>query len=214
MSRKTLLALILTTTLGAALVAADFPKPTGPVNDFAGLLDGPTKASLTTLIDAVEKETTAEIAVATVTTLDGMSVEEYANKLFKEWGIGQKGRDNGVLLLVAPTERNMRIEVGYGLEGVLPDGLAGNVMRDDMLPQFGRGDYQGGIVRGVERLAAIIRRNAPNAGSREAVGSVLKPGPAFISRLVLMAPVIAMAMIAAFVLTRRWRTLRNARSKP
>ncbi len=175
MSRKTLLALILTTTLGAAVAAADFPKPTGPVNDFAGLLDASTKASLTTLIDAVEKETTAEIAVATVTTLDGMSVEEYANKLFKEWGIGQKGHNNGVLMLVAPTEHNMRIEVGYGLEGILPDGLAGSIMREDVLPQFGRGDYQGGIVRGVERIATIIRKNEPAVQTDQSAESGFQP---------------------------------------
>jgi uncharacterized protein len=159
--KRTLLALTLAAAFSAAAGAVDFPKPTGPINDYAELIDASTKGSLTALIEAVEKETTAEIAVATVTTLDGLSVEEYAKQLFNAWGIGQKGRDNGVLLLVAPIERTLRIEVGYGLEAILPDGLAGSIMREDVLPRFQTNDYQGGIVRGVERIAAIIRTNEP-----------------------------------------------------
>ena len=89
----------------------------------------------------VEQQTTAEIAVVTVPSLDGMTVEEYASRLFKAWGIGKKGRDNGVLVLVAPTEHKMRIEVGYGLEAVLPDGLAGQIVRTECLPRFKEGDY-------------------------------------------------------------------------
>jgi uncharacterized protein len=211
--KKPLLAVILTTALCAAVAAADFPKPTGPVNDFAGLLDASTTATLSTLIDAVEKDTTAEIAVATVSTLDGMSVEEYANKLFKEWGIGQKRRDNGVLVLVAPNQQTMRIEVGYGLEGVLPDGRAGNIMREEFVPRFQANDYQGGIVRGVERIAAILRKDASNAESREFAPSPPGLADSFIRWLVLTAPVIVFALVAAFMLTRRWRTLQNANAR-
>src|SRR5262245_60846113 len=88
-----------------------------------------------------------------------MSVEEFANRLFKEWGVGQAKQDNGVLVLVAPNEREMRIEVGYGLEGVLPDGLAGQVIRDDFTPRFKEGDYSGGIRNGVSRLVEIVERH-------------------------------------------------------
>ena len=88
-----------------------------------------------------------------------MSVEEYANRLFKEWGVGQAKEDNGVLVLVAPNDREMRIEVGYGLEGVLPDGLAGQVIRDDFTPRFREGDYSGGIRNGVLRLADIVEKH-------------------------------------------------------
>ena len=97
--------------------------------------------------------------MATVATLDGMSVEEYANRLFAEWGIGRRGKDNGVLILVAPGQREMRIEVGYGLEGVLPDGLAGEVIRANFLPSFRDNDYGAGIVSGTRRVADIITRN-------------------------------------------------------
>src|SRR4029077_18111079 len=140
-------------------VFADFPKPSGPINDCAGVLDESTVDALKTLTADIEAQTTAEIAVVTVTSLDGMSIEEYANRLFKEWGIGQKGADNGVLILVAPGERKMRIEVGYGLEGVLPDGLAGEVIRIEFTPAFRNGDYPRGLVLGVTRIAAIVKAN-------------------------------------------------------
>ena len=140
-------------------VFADFPKPSGPINDFAGVLDEPTVDALKTLTADVEAQTTAEIAVVTVTSLDGMSVEEYANRLFKEWGIGQKGADNGVLILVAPGERKMRIEVGYGLEGVLPDGLAGQIIREQFTPAFKESHYAEGILLGTQKVAEVVRRN-------------------------------------------------------
>jgi uncharacterized protein len=97
--------------------------------------------------------------VVTVKSLEGRPVEDYANRLFNAWGIGKKGRDNGVLVLVARDEREMRIEVGYGLEGVLPDGLAGAVIRETFIPRFRDGRYREGIVEGTTRVADIVRRN-------------------------------------------------------
>ena len=138
-------------------VRADFPKPSGPINDFANVLDDATERELLALVTAVEVQTTAEIAVATVPSLNGLSVEEYGNKLFAEWGIGQKGKDNGVLVLVAPSERKIRIEVGYGLEPILPDGLAGAIIRDQFIPSFRKSDFQSGVLDGVRRIAATIR---------------------------------------------------------
>ena len=110
-------------------------------------------------MENIEQGTTAEIAVATVSSLDGTTVDDYAVRLFKAWGVGQKGRDNGVLVLVAPSERQIRIEVGYGLEGVLPDGLAGVVIRESFLPSFRDGDFDKGVLQGVTRVAEIVRRN-------------------------------------------------------
>ena len=144
---------------GLLLARADFPKPVGFVNDFAQILDAPTREALDQQLTSVEKETKAEIVLVTVPSLDGMTVEEYANKLFKEWGIGKKKEDNGVLVLVAPAEREMRIEVGYGLEGVLPDGLAGEIIRNEFTPRFKNGDYPGGISNGIKRVADVVRAN-------------------------------------------------------
>lgn len=140
-------------------LSAAFPLHDGYVTDLAGVLDASTESSLESMLTTLERETSAEVAVATVTSLDGMSVEEYANKLFAEWGVGQKQKDNGVLLLVAPTERELRIEVGYGLEGTLPDGLAGDIIRNTITPKFKAGDFNAGVANGVTRIAAVVRRD-------------------------------------------------------
>jgi uncharacterized protein len=140
-------------------VAQSLPKPTGRVNDFANVIDPSTEADLDRQLDGLEQRTSSEIAVATVSSLEGMSVEEYANRLFKEWGVGQATQDNGVLVLVAPNEREMRIEVGYGLEGVLPDGLAGQIIREEFTPRFRDGDYSGGIRSGVGRVLDVVEKH-------------------------------------------------------
>jgi len=159
--KTTVVVLISCLGLLASTVAAQpaLPKPSGYVNDLANLLDEPARTRLTERLRDVEARTSSEIAVATVPSLDGMSVEEYANRLFKEWGVGQEKADNGVLILVAPNEREMRIEVGYGLEGVLPDGLAGEIRDQQFLPRFRDDDYAGGITDGVNRIADIVEKN-------------------------------------------------------
>ena len=135
------------------------PKPGGPINDFADVLSMAQETELSALSRGLEDATTAELAVAVVTSLEGLTVEQYAEQLFREWGVGQRGKDNGVLVLVAPAEREMRIEVGYGLEGVLPDGLAGEIIRASFIPRFRENDYGAGVVEGTRRVAEIVRRN-------------------------------------------------------
>lgn len=154
----TLLFIVVGVALQAALTAA-FPTPTGPVTDAADVLRPAARDEALAVIRAAEQKSTAEIAVATVASLDGMSVEEYANKLFHEWGIGQGDRDNGVLILIATAERKIRIEVGYGLEPILPDGLAGEIIREEIAPWLRTGEYSTGILAGVRRVAAIVEAN-------------------------------------------------------
>jgi uncharacterized protein len=149
-------------TLFAAL-----PAPDGYVNDFASVLDEADESYLETFLERLERDTTAEVVVATVASLEGMTVEDYANRLFSEWSIGQARQDNGVLLLVAPGERTVRIEVGYGLEPILPDGLTGEIIRTEILPEFRAGNLPRGIGRGLNRLAQIVRRD-PEASARAA----------------------------------------------
>lgn len=152
-------ALVLVGFLGAtATQAQTLPQPVGRVNDFANVLSASARTQLETLLKSLEDETHAEVAVATVDSLDGISIEEYATRLFREWGVGQAALDNGVLVLVAPTEREIRIEVGYGLEPVLPDALASAIIRDDFLPSFRDGKFEAGLLRGVARVVDVVRK--------------------------------------------------------
>ena len=134
------------------------PKPAGRVTDLANVIDPATEAEIDGRLEQLERQTSSEIAVLTVPSLDGVPVDDYAVRVFKEWGIGQARQDNGVLVLVAPTEREMRIEVGYGLEGILPDGLAGQIIRDQFIPRFRDNDYNGGIRDGVARVVDVVEK--------------------------------------------------------
>jgi uncharacterized protein len=156
--RGVLSALAIWLLLATAAAAQEFPAPKGKVNDFANMLKAEDRATLENLLSGVERDTTAEIAVVTVRALGGTSVEEYANRLFAEWGIGKKGRDNGVLILIARDDREMRIEVGYGLESILPDGLAGEIIRETLTPRFRDNEFREGILEGSRRVADIVRR--------------------------------------------------------
>ncbi len=153
-----ILAVLLLLALPSFAAAANFPKPTGFVNDFAGVINQSEKTQLTNIITQFEKETGNEIAVATVPSLGGEPIENYAVGMFKEWGIGKKGKDTGLLLLVAPTDRRVRIEVGYGLEPYINDALAGRIIRDTMVPHFKDGDFSGGILNGVVELTTVIAK--------------------------------------------------------
>lgn len=133
-----------------------FPGPTGLVNDFAGVLDQGTTEKLKSLCSALEKKTSAELAIVTVKTVAPLDSKTYAVKLFEKWGIGKKGKDNGLLLLVAVDDHRVEIEVGYGLEGVLTDARAGRILDEYVVPRFKEGDYNSGIYNGAAALAERI----------------------------------------------------------
>jgi len=135
--------------------AADIPYLTGRVVDDAQILSPAARARLTAVLKAHEDATTNQIVVLTVPTIQPESIEEYAVKVVEAWKIGQKGKDNGVLVVVVPADRKMRIEVGYGLEPILTDGACGDIIRTVMTPAFKRGNYDRGVEDGV---AAIIAR--------------------------------------------------------
>ncbi|MDE3155424.1 MAG: TPM domain-containing protein [Acidobacteriota bacterium] len=164
MRRTFLIGLVLAAALAAGLpaVAAPqpvLPQPRGYVNDFAGVLDSGAQTELDALLRQAERDTSDQIALVTVSSLQGLTVEDYANRLFQQWGVGTREKDNGVLVLVAPAEHRIRIEVGYGLEPVLPDGLAGEIIRTDFLPAFKRGDYRDGLLAGMRRIVEVVRRH-------------------------------------------------------
>jgi uncharacterized protein len=135
-----------------------YPKPQGHVNDFAGVITSSTRNSLETLLTGLAARTGAEIAVVTLPSLNEEPIENVAVDLFKEWGIGQKGKDNGLLFLVAPNDRKMRIEVGYGLEPILPDALTGRVLDTYVVPEFKKGDLTTGIQNGTVALVQTLAK--------------------------------------------------------
>jgi uncharacterized protein len=157
--------------LAALLLAVLPPRDTTKrVHDNAGVLSPTDETELETLARNVELKTTAQLAVVTVPSLDGLTVDDYAHELFNAWGIGQKDVNNGVLFLIAPKERRMRIEVGYGLEPLLTDSLCGEIRDEQIIPRFQADDYPGGIIAGANRIAEVIlsdpatARGDPNSG--------------------------------------------------
>ena len=156
------LAFLLTTSA----FAADLPKLTGRIVDTAGMIDPTTEAALVQKLAAFEKKSSDQIVVATVDSLDGEAIEPYTNRLFRAWGLGQGGENNGILLLVAKSDRKMRIEVGYGLEGTLTDLHSKLIIENTMVPAFRAGDFSGGISRAVDDIVTVLEGNAAELEAR------------------------------------------------
>ena len=154
---QALLAVVLTAFVVAAPVAAEtYPTLTGRVVDAADILDQPIRSAIATMLTTLEQKTTNQFVVATVTSLQGQSIEVYANRLANRWALGQKSKNNGVLLLVAPTERKVRIEVGYGLESTLTNAIAQEIIDQTIVPRFRAGDMAGGVANGVGDIVALL----------------------------------------------------------
>lgn len=140
------------------------PKPTAAagiyVQDYAQVLSAEDKRRLLSIGQELDDKTTAQLAVVTVKTLDGQPIEDYALAILREWGIGSKEKNNGALIVVAVQDRRSRIEVGYGLEGLLSDGLTGRIQDQAMIPYFRKGNYAAGIVNGYAVTASLIAKDA------------------------------------------------------
>jgi uncharacterized protein len=144
---------------GSSASAQTFPKLSGRVVDAANLLSPADEAALTGKLEALEQASSRQLVVATVPDLQGYEIEDYGYKLGRAWGIGQSEANNGSILLVAPAERRVRIEVGYGLEPILTDALSSQIIQNQILPRFKAGDMPGGIVAGTD--AVIQQLQAP-----------------------------------------------------
>jgi uncharacterized protein len=163
---------------------SEFPALSGRVVDDAGLLDAAARESLRLRLAAHEATRTNQIVVATVRSLNGNSIEDYANRLFRRWQLGQRGKNNGVLLLHAPTERKIRIEVGYGLEGTLTDAITRYIIQSAITPRFKANDFAGGMTRGVDDIIKVLngdeeisrRANPPPSFAFEAFHAVVPFG--------------------------------------
>src|SRR5687767_13232943 len=150
------LAIVSLLAFAIAAFALTFPPLTGRVVDEAGILDAATRASLEQKLADFEKKTTGQFVVVTLKSLQGTSIEDYGYQLGRHWEIGQKEKNSGALLIVAPNERKVRIEVGYGLEGQLTDAVSRLIIENSILPRFRAGDFAGGIARGVDDIVLAL----------------------------------------------------------
>jgi uncharacterized protein len=164
------LLVLLLLLVGAPAWAQDFPQLTGRVVDGANLLSPADEAELTQKLAALEQASSRQMVVATVPDLQGYPIEDYGYQLGRKWGIGQKGANNGIILLVAPNDRRVRVEVGYGLEPIITDALSWQVINQQILPRFKAGDYPGGIKAGADTLITQLGA-PPEAAERTAIAA-------------------------------------------
>ena len=152
---STLLVIVLC-LFGTLAYALDFPALTGRVVDQANVMTAESRADVEAKLKSLEDKSGIQLVVATVKSLQGGDIETYANELFRSWKLGQAQKNNGVLLLVAPAEHKVRIEVGYGLEGTLTDALSSVIISSAIIPPFKSGDFSGGIDRGVDGIISVL----------------------------------------------------------
>ncbi len=147
-------------SVASVTAAENFPPPTGAVNDFAGVIGQEHRSAMTRLAQEVLEKTGTAVVVATVQTVGDSDPDEYANRLYEAWGIGKKGEDKGVLIFLALKERRVRIETGYGVEGVITDGMAGEILDRRAIPYLRSGDYGTGLLNAMVAVSEILARNA------------------------------------------------------
>jgi uncharacterized protein len=153
--------ILLLLTFGLELPAkTQFPQPAGAVNDFASVIPEPYRKKMENLSLEVLQKTGTSIVTATIESIGDDTVETYANELYRNWGIGKKGEDKGVLILLALQERRVKIETGYGVEGILPDGLVGQILDDSVIPYFKKGQYGEGLYNGLVSVSQVIAKDA------------------------------------------------------
>ena len=173
------LALLLLLGAMTAQAALTFPALTGRVVDDAQMIDPATRQQLTQQLQALEQATGDQIVVVTVPNLQGVAIEDFGYQLGRQWGIGQKGKDNGALLIVARDERTLRIEVGYGLEGVLTDAQSWVIINQVIAPKFKAGNYSQGISDGVAAMLQVVGGEPLAVPAHVADANFAKDNPGF-----------------------------------
>ncbi len=179
----------------------DLPQPTNYVSDLAGVLSPATQAYLNNLCLQVDRQAHAQIAVVTVKSLDGEPIENFATALEDKWKVGKKGTDRGLLLIFAINDRKYRIEVGYGLEGILPDGRVGDIGRQ-IVPYLQQNDYDGAVTVAVRQIAGVIAADAGvtlNSDPRPGYASAPQPRPLSLGELLVLGVIL---LLVIFVLAR------------
>lgn len=177
--------------------STEIPFLAGHVNDTAGILSPETVTKLEAVLKAHEDSTSNQVAVLTVSSLEGEEIEQFSIKVVEAWKLGRKGKDNGVLLLISRDDRKVRIEVGRGLEGDLPDITCGTIIRKEIVPRFKEGDYDGGVTAGVTAILGAIQGSYTADASDSAEGDLGTMGT-IIAIVVFVAVVGVFTALAAF----------------
>ena len=196
MSLRYLLLIVALFLFPGQLAALEAPPLTGRVTDLARMLSPESQQQLEQKLAAFERETSNQVVVLTVPSLQGDDIDRFSIRVAEAWKIGQKGRDNGVLLIIAQAERKVRIEVGMGLQGVLPDITAGRIIRDVMRPHLKSGNYDQGIAAGVDGIIAATKGEFKGTGqpARNHVAKTSSPSFA----VMLLGAVVAIAVLGLF----------------
>ncbi|MEI7818144.1 MAG: TPM domain-containing protein [Desulfuromonadales bacterium] len=186
MNITSLLLVVLLLICPASLLALDAPRLSGRVNDLAQVMSPESRQQLEQRLSEFERDTSNQVVVLTIPSLQGDNIEQFSIRVAETWKIGQKGRDNGILLIVAQSERKVRIEVGMGLQGILPDLAAGQIIRDIMRPHLKNDNYDQGISAGVDSIIAATKGefNAAGQSARQPTADKKKT-PTFLTMLLV-----------------------------
>jgi uncharacterized protein len=187
-----------------------FPAMTGRVVDGAGLLSSDERQRIEATLKGLESKSSDQLVVVTLRSLEGLTIEDYGYRLGRAWGIGQQGTNNGVLLLVAPAERKVRIEVGRGLEGQLTDALSSLIVQNALLPAFRRGDWSGGIEAAVRDMSDVLLGDAQAVKDR--LSRLVKRGGE--TDWQTWIPVLIWLLMAGLILYAHWRQSRAPPGAP
>lgn len=182
--------------------ALDVPQPQGFVNDHAQLLSPEERSALESRLQEIARNTSVEIAILTIPSLEDEDRDLYANRVFREWGIGQEKADNGVLILIARDERKMRIEVGYGLEPVITDTVSGLIIRNRMAPAFRQGEYSAGLHAMVDDLEGLARQEPAAVSQYQHNGLGVPPGQ-------LAAALLLSSLYLCVIIATAWQPRRR-----
>jgi uncharacterized protein len=187
---------------GLAICAITFPPLTGRVVDEADVLSAGARNALSSKLGELQAKSGIQLVVATVNSLQGEEIEPFANALLRTWKLGEKEKNNGVLLLVAPHEHRVRIEVGYGLEGTLTDALSKIIIANAIAPRFKAGDFDGGVSRGVDDIITVLTTDAAEWQQRPSLRLDRQDVPDWAGWFLLAA---AIALITLLVISRGFR---------
>jgi uncharacterized protein len=184
-----------------------FPALTGRVVDQANILSAETERAISDASAKFEQATSNQLVVVALASLHGQTIEDYGYQLGRQWGIGRAGKNNGVLMIVAPAERTVRIEVGYGLEGTLTDAAARGIIEQRIIPRFRDGDYDGGVRDGVDTIIAVLSGDAQTAARMQEAGSrrIRSPGTSDVSTFLIVAIFVLFFIVPRMMGSRRRR---------